>query len=342
MENNVRILVLEHPEPDYGAAMLYHGLKQVLGEDGVVEWPYKPPYHGFQHDYWLECENRKAGNSPYAWMPCYRSREYSLDEVVAELRGGKFDLVVIATPRDWGPRAAREIGRAFSSKLPVPIVVHDSLDNAGQRWDLVDEFDALLLFDRQVRPPDMRSPLPADRAKKLLPMPFSCPADRFPPYLDELPNRYDIVYSVAMNHLSRVDIFQALQLMRKECRVYNTLNSTTSWYLYMRLLGMSKMGVATRGFTRDVSSYWEVPVTNTLMFCDDDKDRIPHPLLDGEHMVVIKGPTDLRDKIRYYLKHERERMEIAENGKRHVLKHHTCKARAEWFLARAKEAMEAA
>ena len=45
-------------------------------------------------------------------------------------------------------------------------------------------------------------------------------------------------------------------------------------------------------------------------------------------MVFTQGGSDLRDQIAYYLSHEKERQEIAENGYAYVLKHASVDARA--------------
>lgn len=51
--------------------------------------------------------------------------------------------------------------------------------------------------------------------------------------------------------------------------------------------------------------------------------EIPYYFTEGEDLVCFDGIEDLRDKIAYYLAHDEERIQIAENGYRKVKEHHT-------------------
>jgi hypothetical protein len=170
-------------------------------------------------------------------------------------------------------------------------------------------------------------------------MPFSVPADRLPKSLAAEQVDTDITCCSRLHHISRVDVFEMLRGLTEKYTVFAALGSMSlgngrglSWHLYMRQLAQSRIGISVRGFTRDMSSYWEIPATGALMLCDSDKDLHPHALVDGKHMVVYRNVGDLKEKLCYYLEHEDERAEIAERGRAHVLEHHTCEARAKWVL----------
>lgn len=51
--------------------------------------------------------------------------------------------------------------------------------------------------------------------------------------------------------------------------------------------------------------------------------EIPYYFTEGEDLVCFDGVEDLREKVAYYLQHEEERKQIAENGYRKVKEHHT-------------------
>lgn len=53
----------------------------------------------------------------------------------------------------------------------------------------------------------------------------------------------------------------------------------------------------------------------------------------GEDFVYYDSQEDLLDKIAYYLEHEEERAQIAENGLRRIREHHTYRHRVEEMLA---------
>jgi spore maturation protein CgeB len=58
---------------------------------------------------------------------------------------------------------------------------------------------------------------------------------------------------------------------------------------------------------------------------------------DGRHLVLYKGMKDLEDKIRYFLKNEKEREEIAKNGMNFTRKNHNNTLRVQQFLKIIKE-----
>lgn len=51
--------------------------------------------------------------------------------------------------------------------------------------------------------------------------------------------------------------------------------------------------------------------------------EIPYYFEEGKDLVCFDGVEDLREKVAYYLKHEDERMQIAENGYKKVKEYHT-------------------
>ena len=55
--------------------------------------------------------------------------------------------------------------------------------------------------------------------------------------------------------------------------------------------------------------------------------EIPEHFEIGKDLAVYESQIDLLDQIRYYLKHEDVRMEIAENGKKKVKEQHSYKVR---------------
>ncbi|NBI85267.1 spore maturation protein CgeB [Lachnospiraceae bacterium] len=57
------------------------------------------------------------------------------------------------------------------------------------------------------------------------------------------------------------------------------------------------------------------------------QEEIPQLLTIGEHLDIYSSMDELADKCRYYLSHDKERKEIAENGYKEVREHHTYEIR---------------
>lgn len=53
----------------------------------------------------------------------------------------------------------------------------------------------------------------------------------------------------------------------------------------------------------------------------------------GEDLDIYTSPDDLLSKCEYYLSHEKERIEIAENGYQKVLNHYTYEKQLQKILA---------
>ena len=65
------------------------------------------------------------------------------------------------------------------------------------------------------------------------------------------------------------------------------------------------------------------------------QEEIPHFLTVGEHLDIYTSIEELLDKCHYYLSHEKERKEIAENGYTEVCTHHTYEIRLTEMLTEA-------
>ncbi|MBE5867236.1 MAG: hypothetical protein E7292_13790 [Lachnospiraceae bacterium] len=60
--------------------------------------------------------------------------------------------------------------------------------------------------------------------------------------------------------------------------------------------------------------------------------EIPYYFTEGEDLVCFDGVEDLKEKVAYYLKHDEERLRIAENGYRKVKEYHTYVSRINEML----------
>ncbi len=102
---------------------------------------------------------------------------------------------------------------------------------------------------------------------------------------------------------------------------------------YLAELAASKVCYNFRGGGWDTLRYWEIPAVGSLMISGKPGIVIPDDFEHGKHAVFCKDDlSDLEELTNYYLKHDREREEIAAEGKKHLLKYHTARNRAEYIL----------
>lgn len=101
---------------------------------------------------------------------------------------------------------------------------------------------------------------------------------------------------------------------------------------YIRSINQSKIAIiSTNVFNSPNMKFTEFTSCGTFVLADKPADFDELGFKDGEHMVLYKDLEDLQDKIRYYLKHEKERGEIAERGMNFVRENHNNSVRVEQF-----------
>jgi len=107
------------------------------------------------------------------------------------------------------------------------------------------------------------------------------------------------------------------------------------YFRYLNMIAHSRMAISMRGSGRDTTRYWEIPLFKTLLISDGTMGAMhPHPFEHGK-TAVFYDESNLRkvpELIEYYCTYESERRRIANAGYEHLMKYHTMKARAEYFL----------
>jgi hypothetical protein len=103
---------------------------------------------------------------------------------------------------------------------------------------------------------------------------------------------------------------------------------------YYKEILASRIAVHIRGGGHTATPrYFEIVALGTMLISDTPETLIPNDFEHGRHAVFCKSSlSDLQELVCYYIRHPDERETIARNGRSHLLKHHTCERRAEYFL----------
>jgi len=97
-------------------------------------------------------------------------------------------------------------------------------------------------------------------------------------------------------------------------------------------LRKSKMAYADGGVGLQlVRKYSEIPARGTLMLCEDIPCLKNYGFIDGENVVIVTQ-DDFENKVKYLLNHIDKMQEIANNGKKMVLKKHSAVNQARLIL----------
>jgi len=308
-----RLLMLCHEHSDYGFDTLFEGLHRVLGDDHVVEFPWKPSLHGdapeFARDY--PCTFNLPGTP--------RDVEW----VCSALREGLFDAVLYCdTLLQLNQSIVRHI---MDAAVNVPLFVLDTWDDGG---DYLDEILGHLgrpsvhaCFKREMLACGVYSP-------NTFPLPFSYPDERV---ARDTRRQRSVPFFWAGK---RQDGARSMYLDYVEKRFGFSLGTKLSQAEYARTLDQAAIGLSLFGLGFDTVRYWELPAHGCMLLSERPPIRIPHNFVDGESAVFFGDLPELETKLTFYLDHPEETARIARAGHDHLLHYHTNSMRARQLLGR--------
>jgi hypothetical protein len=190
-----------------------------------------------------------------------------------------------------------------------------------------------VLFKRELLKNDPSRLIPG-----MFPLPFAALKRWiFPPsnktiLLSYLVNRYN-------NPLRNYIFYELLSYQRKDFLLGHTGESSNTGELrigatdtYTTALRSSLCAVSVPGAGFDCARFWEILGAHTLLISYEPPIEIPHPFVDGKHVLFFTNLQELRDKIDFAINNRQAIIEILNEGKRHLLQFHSCKARAQYLI----------
>jgi len=113
----------------------------------------------------------------------------------------------------------------------------------------------------------------------------------------------------------------------------NSFVSVVLFEEYVKKINESKIFVTYNTNEAELSGkYTEVMACGTFLLTNKPEDLSRLGYKNKQHLVLYKDDfSDLEDKIKYFLKHENEREEIAKNGMEFVRKNHSSEVRVKEF-----------
>ena len=100
-----------------------------------------------------------------------------------------------------------------------------------------------------------------------------------------------------------------------------------------RMISMSKIAVNCNARFNFINPrVTETISCGTFLLTSYCGDLAKHGYKDGEHLVTFDNMDDFKDKVEYYLEHEEEREEIAENGMNFVRENYNNKKRVDTLI----------
>lgn len=312
-EHRPRILFLCHPESDYGADVLFDGLRRVLGVENVVGYPWKPTLHG-------ECPELAFGypclfNWPDAPLP--------LGELEQELSDGRFDVILHCDAH--GTLPVEDTRRLLEAAGNTPVFLLDTWDECGNLQEIIPERDGI----RHVAGYFKREMVAGlDYGPNAWPLPFAYPEDRFMEWDDSI-EREGVFWAGKLIGGARRLL---LSWLTPQVPIAGAWGTPYTQEDYANLLQRHAMGLCFFGNGFDTVRYWELPAHGVMLLAERSPLNIPNNFEDGVHAVYFDHAGDLLEKTRYYLAHPEEAAAIASAGHAHAREYHTETVRARQCL----------
>ena len=308
-----RVLYLIHPRPHYGLDVLYDGLCACLGDENVVDYPWKATLHG--------------GETPeHRHYPCRFNRRgatATLASVCSALRENAFDFILLGDVE--GSLPTDDVQAILLARGECPVFLMDGLDEMGNYRARVQQRLGLPEFAGYFKREMHRC---VDYGPNTWPMPFA--------YSEDLGLQVPVG---SRPH----DFFWAGHRRFGLRRLYlEALEARHGWNLsihydqaaYQARIRDSRIGLNCFGMGFDTVRYWELPAQGCMLLSDRLPIHIPHNFEDGVHAAFFGDLEELLEKVDYYINRPEEARDVAEAGRRHFLEYHTNRARAGQLLGR--------
>jgi len=149
------------------------------------------------------------------------------------------------------------------------------------------------------------------------------------------PKKYDVITSSTIRpdvYPNRHKVNNLVKKMRLKAVTKRVVHEK-----YVRVINESKIGIiSTNIFGTFVMKFTEFSSCGTFILTDKPSDMNEQGFKHGQHFVIYKDMNDLKDKIKYFLKNEKEREEIAKNGMELTRKRHNNSVRVREMLKNLK------
>ncbi len=307
----LRVLFLMNPRPHYGIDVLFDGLCAVLGDEQVVDYPYKP---------WLHGEDTEQ----LAHYPCRfqrRGRALSIEAVLSELKAGEFDLILYADVEGDVPRAEMVAIMQHAGTCPVAIV--DALDEFSDFRGRVAEHLNFNQFAAYFKREKLRG---VDYGPDAYPLPFAYDGNKAIPTWES--DRGHPFFWAGHRMFGK----RRLYLEAVESHFGWDLNATYAPDDYIDRIRNSRVGLNCFGMGFDTVRFWELPAHGCMLLSERLPIEIPCAFEEGKHAAYFDDLPGLIAQVDHYEAHPEVALEVARAGHAHFLAHHSNEARARQLL----------
>ena len=147
--------------------------------------------------------------------------------------------------------------------------------------------------------------------------------------------KYDVFFSGKPSSKYRIELIKFIK--NQNLNFYGGVeNFKTSYTQYLDNIYNSSINLALEGKGEFTFRHLEILASCSFMICESSINQLdlPLPLEENKHFVSFESKEDLLEKIKFYLKNEKKRQDIALNGRRALEEHYSPKKHGNIILKR--------
>ena len=147
--------------------------------------------------------------------------------------------------------------------------------------------------------------------------------------------KYDIFFSGKQSSENRNELIKFIK--NQKLNFYGGIeNFKIPYSQYLEDIYDSSINLALEGKGEFTFRHLEILASCSFMICESSINELdlPLPLEENKHFVSFESKEDLLEKIKFYLKNEKKRQDIALNGRRVLEEHYSPKKHGNIILKR--------
>lgn len=332
------VLMLVHPEADFGASMLFTGLVEELGASNVIAYPEKLSYYGQTHHYHLRGRPEPGLTGAYPWSAVLTAPTPVASDLRSLIANGHISGVVVESVRPYALEVFQELASDIRAKR-LPVILMDAEDYGHIEWKHVHAVQPNVILKREMREELYAHHDYGINGYRVIGFPFSTPYAGITSVLRGQSTDTSVAFLCGSTHPNRRRIADALRAaaIPEAYVAYGEPGWSDMpllpWDMYIQKLFNSRIAVSALGHGRDTVRFWEAAFI-TAIASENPRLRYHNPLVPDVHYIHYSQPGELVDKLRWWLEDgQRDALHaMFVNTAAFIETHHTTRRRAQFVL----------
>lgn len=261
--------------------------------------------------------------------------QLSIPEVINKY--GKPDLILTYLAKRCYPFKGLDKINSDIKRVHIEIDFFNKTGKYKGQYDNSVKFNAYENFYKEYKPQIIFAPVSTvlkglinhNLCDKNFLLPFSVDIQTYKPMKE---NKIIDVMAVFSNSSAAYPYRKSIQKMVQKIPDIKAVTRKFKHMDHVKIINQSKITITSNNLWNSLSMrYSEVLACAGFLLADKPEDFDELGYVDGKHLVLYKGLSELKDKILYYLKNSEIREKIGKTGYDFIIKNHTTDIRVKQF-----------